>query len=115
MSMVSQIVWFLWSTFAPEQAQEEAKNIVKDFIRVLIWMIVISFLLGALSFAGTYFLAQWMLASLQHAVLCYFIASVFTLFFTLIFLFVGLKFLVNSFIVRTKEKSQHIVEAFKIK
>ena len=34
-AVVSKVIWFAWTTFAPEQAKEDMQGVAKDFIKII--------------------------------------------------------------------------------
>ncbi len=112
---ITKIVWFLWSTFAPEQAKADMNAIAKDFAKVLLLLLSLSFIIGACFFAGLYFLAQWLLLSIDHTVICYFIATIVSLFFTALIIMTSFRFIIVGFLRRANEKGNDVLNAFTFK
>jgi len=111
-TLVYKIVFFLWNMFAPEQAKAEMQKALKDFVNVLVLLIALSFVFGAGFFAGTYFLGQWLLLHIQQAFICYCLAGIVSLFFTLLISGIVFRYLIVGFFERLHDKGNDILTAF---
>jgi len=113
--IISRVVWFLWTTFAPDQAKADMQLIAKDFVKVLVLLMSLSFVFGVLFFAGLYFFAQWLLLYIDQVFVCYFIATIMSLFFTVLGIFILFRYIILSFLKRANNKGNEILNAFTFK
>gem|GEM_PF-2707025 len=111
-TLVYKIVFFLWNMLAPEQAKAGMQKAVKDFVNVMMLLMVLSFVFGAGCFAGTYFLGQWLARHIEQTFICYFIAGVVALFFTFLTAGIVFRYLVSGFFERLHDKGNEILTAF---
>jgi hypothetical protein len=109
---IYKIVFFFWNAFAPERAKEEMQKVIKDFLGVVVLMIIIAFVFGAGFFAGTYFLGQWLSVKIEQSFIAYFIACIVSLFFTLLSFVLVFRFLISGFVQRLHHQGNQIVQAF---
>jgi uncharacterized protein YqhQ len=109
---IYKIIFFLWNTFAPQRAKEEMQKMLKDFAQVVLFMVLLSFVFGAVFFAGTYFLAQWLSNHISQTFICYLLSSVVSLFLTIVFAGFVFRAIITGFFERLQDKGNDIVEAF---
>jgi hypothetical protein len=112
---ITKLVWFLWTTFAPEQAKADMQTIAKDFAKVLLLLLALSFAFGMLFFAGLYFLAQWLLLYINFVFVCYLLATIVSLFVISVVMVLLVRSIVMNFLKRTQDKSNDILQAFTFK
>jgi hypothetical protein len=113
-ALITKIVWFFWSLFAPEQAKADLELVAKDFVNVLVRLVLWSFALGIVFFAGTYFLGQWLMGYIPLSWVCFFISAIVSLFFTLLIGGTIFRYLIGGFFVRLNHKGNEILKAFSI-
>lgn len=109
---IYKIVFFFWNTFAPERAKEAMQKVIKDFVRIVLAMVLLSFVFGAGFFAGTYFLGQWLSVHIEQTFICYLIAGAVSLFLTLVLAAVVFRFIISGFFKRLHEEGNDIVQSF---
>ncbi len=109
---IYKIVFFLWNVFAPEHAKAEMEKVIKDFVHVVLLMIVLSFVFGAVFFAGAYFLGQWLSAHIEQTFVCYLIACTVSLSITLTLYGIVFRYLISGFFERLHDKGNDIIKAF---
>jgi hypothetical protein len=112
---ITKAVWFLWTTFAPEQAKAHMQSIAKDFAKVLVLLLALSFGFGIAFFAGLYFFAQWLLLYIDFVFVCYLIATMVSLFLTSLCILLVFRSIVLSFLKRTQSKGNDLLQAFTFK
>jgi uncharacterized membrane protein len=109
---IYKIVFFLWNVFAPERAKAEMQKVIKDFVHVVLLMIVLAFVFGAGFFACAYFLGQWLAIHIEQTFICYLIACTVSLFLTLVVSGIVFRYLIAGFFERLHDKGNDIIEAF---
>jgi uncharacterized protein HemY len=114
-SFVSKVIWFIWSSFAPEQAKADLESVFKDFFKMLALLILLAFAFGAAFFAGLYFLAQWLITYIEYPIACYFIAASVSMLFTLLTIVVLFRYIIMRFLKRAHNKGDNILNAFTFK
>jgi TRAP-type C4-dicarboxylate transport system permease small subunit len=111
MSLITKIGLFLWTLFAPEKAKVELENIMKEFVRVIIWSLCIVFLLGVIFIAGTYYLGLAFHQYIDTAFIAYLLSALIALIITLLLGIIVFRFLIRRAIKKVLEKGNHILSA----
>ncbi len=114
-TLLSKVVWFLWTTFASDQAKADMQLVAKDFVKVLVLLLTLSFGFAVLFFVGLYFLAQWLRLHIDQAFICYVIATVLSLFFTSVAMIILFRYIILGFLKRAQDKGNDILNTFIIK
>lgn len=112
MSLFTKIGLFLWTLFAPEKAKAEVESIMKEFVRVMLWLLFLTFLLGVAFFAGTYYLGKEINSHLDAAFLSYLLSALTSFFATLLTGILLFRFIIRRAIKRILDKGNHILSAF---
>lgn len=113
--IITKIIWFVWTTFAPDKAKVELERVAKDLIKVLILLVLLGFAFGALFFVGLYYLAQWLIMYIHYPIISYFIAAAVCLFFTVVGILALFRYIIFQFIKRAHNKGNGILNAFTLK
>ena len=112
MSLLTKIALFLWTLFAPEKAKAELESILKEFLQVMFWLLLLTFLLGAAFFAGTYYLGKALNESIDFSFVSYSLSAITSLSVTLVTGILLFRFIIRRAIKRILDKGNHILSAF---
>ena len=112
MPLFTKIGLFLWALFAPEKAKAEVESIMKEFVKVMLGLLLLTFLLGVAFFAGTYYLGKAINGYIDVAFLSYLLAALTSFFLTLLAGILLFRFVIRTAIKRILNKGNHIVSAF---
>lgn len=112
MSLFTKIGLFLWTLFAPEKAKAEVESIMKEFVHVMLWLLLITFLLGVAFIAGTYYLGGALNQSIDIAFVSYLLSAFMTFCITLVTGIIIFRFIIRRAIKRIIDKGNHILSAF---
>ncbi|MDF2455757.1 MAG: hypothetical protein K0R51_1750 [Cytophagaceae bacterium] len=112
MSLFTKIGLFLWALFAPEKAKAEVESIMKEFVRVMLWLLFLTFLLGVAFFAGTYYLGKALKEAIDTAFVSYLLSALITFFITLVTGILIFRFIIRRAIKRIMDKGNHILSSF---